>query len=718
MQKKIKFYIHHNHFENIDLAKRRGVFGAISRFILGIFSVVFNIFYAIGFILLNIIILPSTIIKWLVKLPSHVRTLRHNAGLTEFRRSLGILATLSVIVMVSVFGAELIAAGQTLKGRVLGESDSAITHLGEAKNALQSQDITRAEKSFTSALEHFEKSEQEMHSASLALQSLMELVPQKHDADQLLEAARLITEAGKNGTQAYGLIQNLKVGPQGISGSDSPELLLQQLQNLIEVSTVDIQKATELMNSVSLSIIPQDKQPVFVAARDALGAMKNNLQTLSEGAELLFGIALGQKNILLVFQNNNELRATGGFLGTVGAAQVSNGEINKLDIRSVYDYDGQLEQWILPPQPMYAVNSRWYLRDSNWFADFPSSAERIITMYEKEGGETPDMVMALTPEFVIELLKRTGPISLPQHNTTLTSENFIDTVQTITSITYDKELNQPKQLLADFFPALLQKLGDPAGGGFVALLEVLQNSLSQKDILLYARNNDLQNQIQSFNWGGTVRATDRDYLSVISSNLGGTKTDRYLVKDIIVNSEVAVSGVITNTVTYIVSNPLGRQAGLENTSFIRFLVPHGSKLISSSGFSDVQLPRLEDPKYTVDSTVDQWNQSLSRDVATGTYTGTESGKTMFANWVRVEGGETKTVTIKYELPFYLEGSDRMSILLQKQPGSLNTEVSYNLIFPNRKSVWQNYSSDGQSEDQLNFEANLTKDLFLGEVITK
>ncbi|HCX28112.1 MAG TPA: hypothetical protein DHI91_03160, partial [Candidatus Portnoybacteria bacterium] len=54
--------------------------------------------------------------------------------------------------------------------------------------------------------------------------------------------------------------------------------------------------------------------------------------------------------------------------------------------------------------------------DANWFADFPSSAKKIMSFYEKAGGSTADGVISLTPTIIERLLSMTGPIEMPAYN--------------------------------------------------------------------------------------------------------------------------------------------------------------------------------------------------------------------------------------------------------------------------------------------------------------
>src|SRR5690606_24264615 len=150
------------------------------------------------------------------------------------------------------------------------------------------------------------------------------------------------------------------------------------------------------------------------------------------------------KTYLLIFQNYDEARATGGFIGTYGVLKVSNGKIDKLKIESIYNLDGQLFEDIAAPGPFQPAIPKWGIRDANWFADFPTSADKLLYFYEKVG-ETADGVIATTPQIFSELLKLTGSIEMGQYGVTLTAENFQEQVQFKTSVDYDKELNEPKK---------------------------------------------------------------------------------------------------------------------------------------------------------------------------------------------------------------------------------------------------------------------------------
>ncbi len=717
MKKQIKLYLHHGQYEPITYHKRTGFFGFIKKIFIFPLNIIIGVCYGVGLGIISIVSAPWKLLKGVGQIPKSIHSLTKKIKLHQFQKTIFGFTLLALLAGSTVHGLTLIAAGQDVKGRVLGESNSALTYLHDAQTALESQNTTAAQANLGKALTQFKNSKETLNSTSIVLQGLLSVVPQKQDADKLLTAAEQITEAGIKGTRLLEITNNLKLSAVGLSGTEDNEKVLKQIQTLLEESVELANSASKLINEVSINSLPEKYQPSFIVAKDTAELFQKNASTLKEVSSLIFDLLLGSKNILLVFQNNNELRASGGFMGTIGNATIRNGSIGSLDIKSVYAWDGQLKEKILPPQPMYAVNNRWYLRDSNWFASFPQSADRISALYEKEGGETPDFIITMTPDVILEMLERTGPITLPQHGVILTKENFIEKTQEETSINYDRVINQPKQFLADFFPLLMEKLGDSEnGGGVMAFLEIFQQNLYKKQILLYSRDSKIQEKISKFNWGGELKETDKDYLSIVNSNLGGTKTDRSMQRSTFVSSSISSDGTITNTLTYVVKNPLPSSPGLNNKSFVRFYVPQGSVLISSEGFSkDIQLPRLEGDDYILDEQVQAWQKDLSQDVNSGTYTGKESNKTWFGNWIETPGGETMTVKIQYQLPFKIGNIDRHSFLIQKQPGTQTEHIEYELLFGDRRSIW-NTNSSLIEKDSLKFNQDLIADTFVGVVL--
>lgn len=716
----IRLYAHHQHFQEINLESDSSVKKQTDKQSNSIF---FLVLYGVGYAVFKVsfgigLALYTATRVTVVVLPKLILTKASNIKFydAKLKQAVSVFVILIAISTLGLRSTALITNGLELKGKVLGSTDSGINLLGQAGQALQSQDAQLAEKRFIEALGQFKTSKQQLNQAGTLLNTLLLAVPQKRDGEHLILAAESASKAGVLLATTYDNFSKLRFGPEGIVAINGAPDLKVLLSNIRE-ATSEISIAITEISQVSPSSIPEQQRIAFLQIQNNLDSLKNSLEIIEDLNNLASQILLGQQKILVLLQNNNELRASGGFIGTYGQLNLSNGKIVSMQIKSIYDLDGQLSERIVPPHPMLAVNNRWFLRDSNWFVDFPTTAQKISSFYEKEGQETPDMVIALTPEIVTKLLKLTGPISVGSTGVTLNSQNFVEQTQVSTSVEYDRTINSPKQLLADFVPLLLQSIMGMQENQPTALFEAIQQSLLSKQILLYSRNPETQKILELFNWTGNVKNTDRDFLSVVSTNLNGTKTDLFINQSLDLKAVIKDDGSIVNTLTITKTNPLPNNPKLTNKSFLRILVPQGSTLLSNTGFTQTEIGLPDRTNMKEDPDVLLWEKQSVKDLLTGTIIGQEAGKTFFGNWLEVAGGETKSVTITYKLPFTVEKLDHYSVLIQKQPGSLNQELSYTLDFPNYFMVWKNFDSQ-ISNHSLNKKLLLNKDLFIALVLDK
>jgi hypothetical protein len=725
-QHKVTLFLHHRISQTFDAEHKEQDISASTihdqvKKGLGFFAILEAICFGVGLGIVRAIVFGYKAIKTFIASTIDSAVFFTKAlAIKEVRRAAAVFAVFALVGTAALQMGPIASQALELKGRVLGVADSGIASLGDAQKLLEQEQIGSAQGKFVQALQNFNQSTQELKEAGVVFNGVGDLFPQKRQGEAMLAAAKNISQAGVEFTQSYSMFGQLKFSAQGIEtkdGANNKDALLFIEQKMTSGLT-HIEEAHRALENVSDGSIPSKYLEQFTKAKTQLASIASSLGAFKDLVAISNQLLLGQKEVLLLLQNNNELRPTGGFIGTYGAMKLSDGKINALHISSVYDLDGQLKDKIIPPHPLYAINNRWYLRDSNWFADFPESAKIITSFYEKEGGESPDLIIALTPTLVTELLTVTGPIQLPKYGVTLTSDNFVELTQIATSVSYDKLENKPKQLLADFFPVLLQKLSDFDSKQYLHIAELFQKSLSSKDILLYSRDEALQSRLSAYNWTGSIRNSDRDYLSLVSANLSATKTDIYIKQKVSLHSEISNEGQIKNTLTITRTNPLPAGDDYTNTSFIRIFVPQGAKLESSEGFTfkPLEVPPLSDAKPY--DAVEQWEQRLLKNVVSGTMIGEEAGKTFFANWMELKGGESKTATISYTLPITLNDTDRYSLLVQKQPGAQAYDFSYSLSYPNHSLVWKNNALSTVESHSLTAQLPLNQDRFLGLVLKK
>ena len=639
----------------------------------------------------------------------------------QFALAMAIFITLSVGATSLFHVAFLYAKGAYIKGQVLGQTTIALNHIKRGGQYLQDEKTTAAQTEFALALAGFQKSESEIAKAGLLMNTVLKFVPAKQDADRLLRAGALLSQAAINFSTTYSLAGNLRITPEGLRGPAADNNLLPTLHEKLTGGIAQTRQAQKLLNEVNEDSLPQNLRGQFLGARDTLEKTIRSLETLEDITKIATILLRGDQHILLLFQNNNELRASGGFIGTFGALDMHDTQISKLHVSSIYDLDGQLslqDEKIIPPYPLFNVNDQWFLRDSNWFTDFRESAQAISRFYQKAGGKTPDSIIAITPNIITDLLAVTGPIVMPKYNITLDSDNFVELTQVATSVYYDRLENKPKQMLADFMNEFMKILSELEGEKLMVAFASLEHNLRNKNILLYSTNKEAEKLLTAFNWAGAVTPTSRDFLLISSSNLSGSKTDLYLTTKIALQTTISEQGRVINTLTITRANPLPALEKMTNTSFLRILVPPGSKLLANQGFSPIDLDTKYSAEGTIDPQVKEWESNSVKDLSTGTLIGKEAGKTFFGNWLTVRGGETKTVSLSYALPFSLEATDNHSILIQKQPGALAMPVTYSVMHEGRSLYWTNVAEVIKQGDKLTTNTSLERDVFMGFVFEK
>ncbi len=721
-QKKFRLHIHQNLSISVSAEsklKPASVFSMRSFFVsalLKIFKSIYEFCYFIGnaiikFSSLAIIFSKNEVFRTKQFFLKRIKILAQ----PEYFKTLAVFTFVLIVSILGLQSFKIVAKGLEIKQSVLGITAIGNKYMLGAKKSLEKQNIGSAEDSFIRAYNAYKDGQKQLSGAENSINLILGLFPQKKDAENLLKAASLVSQSGAMLTSAYQDISSLKFNATGISSDRPVPEVFESLDNSLSIVGQNLETAGSLLKTINLSSIPKNQQPNFLELESGVNALKLSLSNTRDMFSIIKNLSMGKQRILMLFENNNELRATGGFMGTFGDIQVSNGVMEKIKISSIYDLDGQLEEKIMPPNPLLAVNGRWFLRDANWFSDFSFSAKKIIGFYEKEGGETPDTVIAMTPSLIVDMLKITGPVNLPAHGVSLDSDNFIEQTQIATSADEYRQ-NTPKQVLADFVPVFLQKISNLKPQDYPAVLEVLQKNLNGKQILAYSRNPLLQKKLEEYHWAGQIFGTDRDFLSVVSSNLGGTKTDLYTNQQINLKSTIDSEGYIVNELQITRTNSLPKLEDTNNNSFIRIYVPKGSTLISNLGFDYKNLDNAADKAYKTDADVHEWEKNSVKDLVSGMLIGTESGKTYFGNWLNVEGGETKTAKLSYRLPFKIKDIDHYSLLIQKQAGAIDQSLSYELDFPDRSIAWKNFSDAEINQNKLNTEIILNKDYLLGLVL--
>lgn len=641
------------------------------------------------------------------------------------------------VIAIGFFGWIVYQKGKALQASVLDHGEDGYAALLEAARHMKQKNYERAIVSFEQASASFSVASEETAIFTETLIRGMAMVPglsQAASGKHVIEAGKHFSEAGK---PLALLAENLMSSKDAYAQGEKVSLiqLLSQAKQPLREARVSLERAEQSLKAVAIDDIPEEKRDQFLAVRKNLPIALSLLVGFEKNESLLEELlgGNGPRTYLFLLQNNHELRATGGFIGSYALVDVSQGVIRRFFVDGIFNPDGQLKENIVPPKPIQKISAGWSLHDSNWFPDFPASAEKAIFFYEKTGGPTVDGVVTLTPTVMQKLLEVIGPITLPQYGLTVDADNFMPVIQEQVEVKYDKELNEPKKILVDLSRMLLERVFSLQDRETTYRLgEALVAGLNEKHVLMYMRHADTQKLVDEIGWSGRVLETGKDYLSVIHSNINGYKTDGVI--DETINHRVAIEedGSIIDTVT-ITRSHRGGDTPYEwwnkvNADYLRVYVPKGSELLSSRGTTwEFPEPPLDYERlgFREDADVVREEAGIVIDKKSGVRISEDAGKTVFGAWVYVSPKESVTVEYRYRLPFRLEKKAleqheaSYSVLYQKQSGSQGSVLTTRIVPPlGSRIIWQTEPNLIPYERELGRETILKTDMFYGMVFEK
>ncbi len=629
----------------------------------------------------------------------------------------------------------VVTRGIEMKQEVLEDGEFGYRSLIAAGESLKNEQYAGSLEHFNAAHRAFSEADERISFWGAALLDTGRFVP----GFSTFASGKRVIAAGTHlsaaGVPIARIAESISLSKDAYTSGEKVSLLdfLTRIEEPLSQASEELLAADRELQAVNIDDIPEEKREIFLEARRGLSVLLGFLESFKTH-ESLFSELLGgngPRRYLFLFQNNHELRATGGFIGSYALLDVNNGVVRRFFVDGIFNPDGQLRENIVPPKPIQKISAAWSLHDSNWFPDFPASAEKAMFFYEKTGGPTVDGVVTLTPTVMQKLLAAVGPITLPQYGITVDADNFIPVIQEQVEVKYDREENQPKKVLADLLSALMEKVFAVQDRETLSgIAQALVEGLNEKHILLYARHQGTQTLIDEAGWSGRMLDTERDYLSVIHTNINGYKTDGVIEETIQHKAEIASDGSVTDTVS-ITRTHTGGQTPYDwwnrvNADYLRVYVPKGSKLLSARGatweFPEAPLDYAK-LGFKRDADVEREEAGMEIDEKSGTRISTDAGKTVFGAWVYVSPGESVTVEYTYRLPFRVDvkkmrqgGAGSYAALYQKQSGSVGSRLETTLVVPEDwKLIWQTDTNLIPYGREWRLMSDLRTDRFIGSV---
>ncbi len=269
-------------------------------------------------------------------------------------------------------------------------------------------------------------------------------------------------------------------------------------------------------------------------------------------------VLTGNRNYVVLLQNSDELRATGGFPGTFAEVRLAHGQVENIKVFDIFAPSGQLQnQREAPPgvKEYLSGGSHWNLPDANWYPDFPTSAQTVMSFLGESGWQNLDGVIAINTSYIKSILDVVGPIWLPDYQLTVTSENIIESARADRESFFPGSYQKP-QFLQTLSTYLRLKLSTLSTDQLKQITLITIKAFAAKDIQIYSRQPELQNVFQHFNvaghWDPPTSAQGQPPFAFgwVESNVGINKANRGIDRSLKIaktDTTLTVTATFTNT---------------------------------------------------------------------------------------------------------------------------------------------------------------------------
>jgi hypothetical protein len=265
---------------------------------------------------------------------------------------------------------------------------------------------------------------------------------------------------------------------------------------------------------------------------DVLGGASAQVDVVARAVDLAPGMlgVDGPRDYLVLFQNNAELRATGGIPGAVALLRVEGGKISLVQQASSGDFP-RADAPVLPlpvdTQGLYGAITGQYIQDVNLTPQFPLSAQLAREMWKRQFGTEVDGVLSIDPVALSYLLTATGPVTLPTGDV-LTSDNV---VSTLLSTAYSRYSDPTQQ--DDFFAGAAATVFSSISSGDLdasALLAGLARAGEERRLYLWSAHETEQSRIAETTLAGglPMSTPDQPRFGVYFNDGTASKMDYYL----------------------------------------------------------------------------------------------------------------------------------------------------------------------------------------------
>ncbi|MBC7498070.1 DUF4012 domain-containing protein [Candidatus Gracilibacteria bacterium] len=406
------------------------------------------------------------------------------------------------------------------------------------------------------------------------------------------------------------------ISPLASLGIENPTDWIVANKAILEQAKTELQSAGEIYGGV----IPTGERTIRM---QKIGKTLSRLATLLDWSltndtqiENMLGHTNPQRYIVFN-QNRDEIRANGGFPGSILSFTLYKGNILDYHADDVYYYDWNLYPYKeIPPPGIALLTGSYGLRDVNYYPDFHETLDRANSFIERSGDASVTTAIAIHQGIIEDILDKTGPITLSGVAVSFDSHNFSRLMSTLVENRY-AQVDTPKDILFRFGSALLSHI--QSKNLSLDILDIMEKNRQDGEILFASRDTEIDTWLAQYQkklpW---QQSSSPNWIYPLWTSVSGNKSDRYIDRTYQATVKKIEGCKYENTITLSTHHTFAKsdteelrsyfkqfnitdkneQAKLEfiqgdgkNRAFVRVYVPLGSTLIGAG--SDITVTSSE-----------------------------------------------------------------------------------------------------------------------------
>jgi hypothetical protein len=276
--------------------------------------------------------------------------------------------------------------------------------------------------------------------------------------------------------------------------------------------------------------------------------------------------------------------------------------------------------------------------------------------------------IAVNVNTLADLLDALGPVTIPDYNESITSENIFERAEYHAEVNFFPGSTQKKEFLSSIANTLFQRLSEVDIDTAIPVARALAKSIDEKNTLLAIDTDTTNHALSTLGWNGELRSPAcpdlggeclSDYAMLVDSNFGINKANYFLRRELELQVTIDADRELSHLLkaTYQNTATSGSWPAGPYKSYSRVYLPSGAI------FDTLKIDGKRVPQGSIDLSA-------------------EHGRTVVGYLLQVPVSSTVPVELAYSLPHSLaQSGPTYSFFWQKQPGTSADPLKIFLNYP-------------------------------------